>query len=387
MSGKKKTEKSTGLHSQDFMKKYHSPLSKISAFLGLGLISFGGYTLVAVAVTNQSFFDARELLKSAIYDMPTVIQRVKEEIVQDELPRRIDGVVVPAELSNPVLSCVMIENAAFGGVRPQSGLQAASVVYEVIVEGGITRFMAVYADGANVAVGPVRSARDTYLEFVSELECAYSHAGGSYTAMLALQRFGLRDIDALRESTYFWRDSSKEAPHNLFTSTEDLTRANVDHRWANEEQPQYYPWKFQDPLDEIDAQAGGKAMTGISIAFGGSYNVEYRYDREANSYLRSNAGVAHTDANTGGPIHVSNIVIQHVGEGISIEGKGRINWPVTGEGIVEIFHDGRLYTGTWKKETRQDRTRFFDHNGREIPLLRGNIWIAFVPDYIPVEIE
>src|SRR3989339_2036682 len=105
-------------------------------------------------------------------------------LIPKKIPRRIDGVLVKPEESNLLPVCVMIENAAFGGVRPQSGLSQAQLVYEVIVEGGITRFMAVFSNAtqANAVIGPGRSARDTYLEFVSELELAYAHAGGSYNA-------------------------------------------------------------------------------------------------------------------------------------------------------------------------------------------------------------
>jgi hypothetical protein len=68
---------------------------------------------------------------------------------------------------------------------------------------------------------------------------------------------------------------------------------------------------------------------------------------------------------------------------IYIEGKGRVNWPVTGEGNVDIFHDGQVYRGTWKKADRTSRTLFFDASGNPIPMLQGNSWVEIVPDSIP----
>lgn len=352
---------------------------------------------------------------------------VEEDSPAAIIPRRIDGMMVAREDANDIPSCVMIENAAFGGVRPQSGLNSASVVYEVIVEGGITRFMAVFAGEQSDEVGPIRSARDTYLEFASEYDCMYTHAGGSYTAMTAIPRFGLRDLDALRESQFFWRDSGRYAPHNLFSSTANLEEAIVAHSWHLEDEPEYESWNFVEAIGAPDTEAvaevedaaeteetaveaaesanteneadtttdaqetavtlenGTEAVNQLQILFGGSYNSQYDYNEEGNYYERTNGGVLQTDAATGETLRTNNIVVMHVGSGTSIEGKGRINWPVTGEGDVEIFHDGRVYYGTWKKPSRTERTQFYDADGELLPLVQGNTWVEVVPPHITVE--
>lgn len=290
------------------------------------------------------------------------------------LARHIDGMMVAAADANIVPGCVMIENAAFDGVRPQSGLSAASVVYEIIVEGGITRFMAVYAGESADAIGPVRSARDTYLEFASEYNCGYAHAGGSFTAMQAIPRFDMRNIDALYESKYFWRDSNKYSPHNLFTNSENLYTAISDgHSWTDE--PVYAVWNF---VDDANLPAGETANE-VNIAFGGSYDVQYVYNTEGKYYERSNGGVVQTDANTGNTLTTRNIVIEAVPEGIYIEGKGRVNFAVTGEGDVYVFRNGVLTKGKWRKADRLDRTRYYDESGNEIALARGNTWVEIVP--------
>lgn len=294
------------------------------------------------------------------------------------LPRHLDGILVAVADANNVPVCVMIENAAFDGVRPQSGLSAASVVYEVVVEGGITRLMAVFGGETAAEVGPVRSARDTYLEFVSEYNCGYVHAGGSYTAMLAIQNFELRDIDALYEGKWFWRDSSKYSPHNLFTDTENLYQAASEgHSWTAA--PVYTTWSFVDDADLPDGITSGGPATEVNIEFGGSYDVTYTYNATAKYYERANAGVTQIDANNDRTLSVRNIILQHVPEGDYIEGKGRVNFSVTGEGTVEVMRNGVVTTGTWKKANRLDRTRFYDAAGVEIPLARGNTWIEIVP--------
>lgn len=339
---------------------------------------FGALAGIAIIIVIATFMltQASDGVR-APFDDTAVMEEDETMTEETTAQRRLDGIIVAKEDANDVPVCVMIENAAFGGVRPQSGLSQALVVYEVIVEGGITRFMAVFGGEPADRVGPIRSARDTYLEFVSEYDCAYVHAGGSYTAMIAIPRFELRDIDALREGSYFYRDSSKFAPHNLFSSTEDLQQAVVDHSWA-EETPTFNSWEF---IDDQDTPGDVRTFT---IAYGGAYDATYRYNEELNAYERSNGETPHTDANTGNVLTARNVVIQHVGEGEVLPEKGRINWPVTGEGAVEIYHDGEKFEGTWKKNLRTERTEFFDAEGNMIPLLRGNTWVQIVPPHIEV---
>ncbi|HLD21962.1 MAG TPA: DUF3048 domain-containing protein [Patescibacteria group bacterium] len=310
-------------------------------------------------------------------------------LIPKKIPRRIDGVLVKPEESNLLPVCVMIENAAFGGVRPQSGLSQAQLVYEVIVEGGITRLMAVYAGGQSNVIGPVRSARDTYIEFLSEYHCPYAHAGGSPTALTAIEAFRIRNLEGLREPNYFWRDRTKFAPHNLFTSSDNLDTAVRDHGWFTAPAPQYPMWKFSEPLpdEERPAPETPEGVQHIFIGYGDSYNVDYHYNAEKNVFERKNGNILQHDAINGEVLSATNIVIQHVGSGTTLEGKGRINWPVNGEGKVEIFHDGKVYRGTWKKENRVDRLQFYTESGKKIPLTRGNTWVEVVPEHISSSYE
>jgi hypothetical protein len=363
-------------------------------FFLVGLIFIGSYALVGVAAAGQSIDFVMAKLDAG--EEPIAVAEPTEivETVPALVPRRLDGLLVPREESNRVPICVMIENAAFGGVRPQSGLSQAGVVYEVIVEGGITRLMAVFDGELAGTIGPVRSARDTYLEFASELNCPYVHAGGSYTALLALRNFQLRDIDGLVESGYFWREPGKYAPHDLFSSGEQVRQAVADHGWATEAPPDYAMWNFVNPEEQVDSavvagveEPAETRADRVSIGFGGPYDVEYRYRAQDQAYERWNGGVLHTDANTGEAILVKNVIIQQVGEGNEIEGKGRVNWPVTGEGPVQVLHAGERLDGTWKKPQRVDRTQFFATDGSLLPLIPGNSWVEIVPPHVPVTIE
>src|SRR3989339_346178 len=371
----------------NFIKKIKKDPKKKVIYLGiivaLGIILVLIFFIFVLKGKNSSNED------SFLTDISTDLFGSAEEEEATIIPRRLDGVLAPKAEANIVPACVMIENAAFDGVRPQSGLSQAQLVYEVIVEGGITRLMAVYAGGQSNVIGPVRSARDTYIEFLSEYHCPYAHAGGSPTALTAIEAFRIRNLEGLREPNYFWRDRTKFAPHNLFTSSDNLDTAVRDHGWFTAPAPQYPMWKFSEPLpdEERPAPETPEGVQHIFIGYGDSYNVDYHYNAEKNVFERKNGNILQHDAINGEVLSATNIVIQHVGSGTTLEGKGRINWPVNGEGKVEIFNDGKVYRGTWKKENRVDRLQFYTESGKKIPLTRGNTWVEVVPEHISSSYE
>lgn len=354
-----------------------------------GIVAFAiGWIFCVVAM--HRWYQAGIKISVEAQEQDMIVRSTSAAEMQNEqtiIPRVLDGIYVEKTLAATMPVCVMIENAAFGGVRPQTSLSKASIVYEVIVEGGITRFMAVYPTGGeSYTIGPVRSARDTYIEFASEYECPYAHAGGSPTALQALREHRMWDLDGLIYSQYFWRDATKFAPHNFFTSLENLQSAATDKHWAILDPEKFQPWKFIDalPAEQRPDPATEEGVTTIFVGFGGSYDVEYFYNAEKNAYERKNGGVDHTDRLNNQILTATNIVLQFVDDGTAIEGKGRINWPVRGEGRVEIFHDGQIYKGRWKKENRDSRTEYVDERGAPIPLTRGTTWVEVVPPHIAV---
>lgn len=316
----------------------------------------------------------------------TLTNQILEIIPENEIrseesgtaARRLDGMLVAKAESNLWPACIMVENAAFDGVRPQSGLSQAPVVYEVIVEGGITRLMAVFGGEATGKIGPVRSARDTYIEFVSELDCLYGYAGGSFTAVQATENLNLRTLNALSsDGRFYWRDKNLFAPHNLFTSSDLLTLASRDKQLDTLE-PSFDSWTFRDQPTE--ASTAARQATIITLDFSTpSYQVRWEYKPNEGYYERFNGGELHTDKETGAALTARNVVVQLVPPGEYIEGKGRINFSVTGEGKVLVFRSGEVIEGTWKKADRTSRTQFSDAAGKSIELNRGNTWVEIFP--------
>lgn len=293
--------------------------------------------------------------------------------------RRLDGMPAADEATANVWPVgVMIENLV--SVRPQSGISGAAVVYETLAESGVTRFLVFYngAGGELPKIGPVRSARAYYVDWVVELGALYAHAGGSPQALGAIRGLAVRDLEGIgREARYFWRDRGLSAPHNLFTRSELLRYALRDKELEGSPAT-FATWTFADeaPLEARGAEDGKAA-----IAFSSrSYDVEWRYRREGNFYTRFNGGAVHTDRETGAELMAKNVVIQRVRLESFLGEKGRIDLQTTGEGPVTILHDGKVFSGTWKKPDRASRTLFFDTEGKSLTLVRGTTWVEVVPE-------
>ncbi|MFA5995469.1 MAG: DUF3048 domain-containing protein [Patescibacteria group bacterium] len=296
-----------------------------------------------------------------------------------EMPRRLDGVLVNRNDANRYPVALMIENAAFGGVRPQFGLNAAQLVYEIVVEGGITRFMAVYSGDFPEKIGPIRSARATYLEFASEYDALYGHAGGSPEALQAISGMNVKDLSALStDARFFKRDVQRESPHNLFTYASLINYVRRDKNLADNAST-YLSWNYKN--DTKSTTAPDKDKT-VDIDFGSSplYNVHYVYNFTNNNYERWNGNELQHDANDNSVLVTKNIIIQIVPPGQEAVDQGRINFSVTGEGSVYIARDGEVIEGTWKKADRLSRTQFYDKSGQIIQLNRGNSWVEILPN-------
>ncbi|MEW6407957.1 MAG: DUF3048 domain-containing protein [Patescibacteria group bacterium] len=337
--------------------------------IGIFLITGGAYGFYQyVKVYKKSF---------KISSGPYIEGREKPKMA----PRRLDGVLVKREEANRFPYAVMIENLV--DVRPQKGLSRASVVYELLAEGGITRFLAVFSPGEKIKeIWPVRSARHYYLEISSEYNALYVHVGGSPQAYEMISNLKLPVLNEMSaDAVYFWR-GPEGMPHNLYTSSDLIEKAIADKKYQEKMPPKYEMWRFKD---EAKKDARPQEEKTIKIGFAGDYYVEFKYNRDSNSYLRFNGGPAHNDRLTGKQLAPKNVVIQRVPAEVNLWEKDRIDLDLTGLGEVFVFRDGEKIEGQWRKKDRLSRTKFFDKNGREISLNRGQSWVVIVPGERKVE--
>jgi hypothetical protein len=287
--------------------------------------------------------------------------------------RAIDGVYVASDQANFYPVAVMIENLVSS--RPPSGLSKANVVYEALAEGGITRFMALYAGKLDISeIGPVRSARPYYIDWDLEYKALYAHAGGSPEAIGNIKTYNVFDLNQFYNSQYFWRDTTRNLPieHTLYTSAEKLAFALRDLKAPA--QGNYTAWKFKDDVVMADRPTTDKS---IGIDFSSfNYKVEYKYDPTTNAYVRYLAGQIHKDRD-GTEIHAKNVIVQKVKTTLADE--QRLAMETVGQGEAIIFRDGTAVTGRWEKKSRTDRTLFYTEDGQQVEFNAGQTWVEVVP--------
>ncbi len=298
----------------------------------------------------------------------------EEQSAESDLYRRmIDGVLVKKGEEKFYPAAIMIEN--HWDARPSSGLSKANLVFESITEGGITRFLAIYADGSEISeIGPVRSARPYYLDWTSEFDAMYMHVGGSPEALNKIRNYNIKDLNEYYYGGYYWRNNGQARPHNVYTSGELVEKA-LDLKNLEAEDADYSTWKFKDDLPEGERPEKAE----ITIDYGSEvFNIIWKYDPESNEYIRQMDGEIHKDKD-GSEIRAKNIAVAYMKMWV-LDEVGRKRFETIGEGKAVVFRDGKAVEGTWKKASRQGRTRFYNEEENEIEFNAGTTWIEVLPN-------
>jgi hypothetical protein len=268
---------------------------------------------------------------------------------------------------------VMVENMV--AARPQSGLDKADLVYEILAEGDITRFVAVYQSETADKIGPVRSMRPYFAEIARGLQGAYFHAGGSQDAFNFVKRFNIREVDQIYGgSAYFWRAKDRKMPHNLYTSSALLNKALVNKGWND-------PWQGQGFTYSKDpATSGGETVNTIKINYINNYYVGYEWDAKNKQFIRTMLGSTHKDRETGKALVANNIIVSRATHRI-VDSYGRRDVNVIGPGSGYLLQEGRIIPVTWK--SAYGHIRVYD-GAKELTLVPGKTWIHVIPTNVGV---
>lgn len=283
----------------------------------------------------------------------------------------LTGEQVPDQASTTrAVTGIMIENSP--DARPQSGLKAAGVVYEAVAEGGITRFLALYQEAKPQLIGPVRSVRLYYVDWIAPFQASVAHIGGSKFALNEVRNGKYRDIDQFFNAGSYWRASDRYAPHNVYTSFERLDAVNAKKGYTSSV---FTGWPRQDGAPSKTPNA-----TVIDVKISSPlYNSHYDYDPVSNSYFRAVGGKGHMDREAG-QITPRTIIVMDTTMTKVFEDGYREQIATTGSGRVRIFQNGTVTEGAWTKLDRGSQIKFTSVDGKEIPLNRGGqTWITAVP--------
>ena len=274
-----------------------------------------------------------------------------------------------ADLSKPV-TAIMIENSP--DARPHSGLKQAEVVYEAIAEGGITRFLTLFQQHKPQLIGPVRSLRMYYVDWLAPYQASVAHVGGSHASLQEVRNGKYRDIDQFFNGGSYWRANDRRPPHNVYTSFEKLDALNAGKGYKSSQFTSFA---------RTDGKASDKPnATSIDVNFSSSwYNTHYDYDKASNTYLRSIGGQASNDREEG-RLAPSVVIALHVNETTVMEDGWRQSIVTNGTGTATVFQNGTVAECNWRKNDRFSPLELIDATGKPVALNRGQTWIAAVPN-------
>jgi hypothetical protein len=286
----------------------------------------------------------------------------------------LTGRLVPPNEAKRRAIAIMIDDHK--DARPQSGFNAASVVWQAPAEGGIPRYMLIFQDQIPGSVGPVRSARQYYIAWAAEWDAVYGHSGGSPQALKTLRDKGngqlVYNADEFRwGNIYYHRSKDRFAPHNVYTTGKALRQ--MAKRIGAVDKPQKAAWTFASDAPLWLRPKGGV----LSMAY--DYNkITYRYDRNNNVYRRSVTGAdPQVDRADGKRVAPKNVVVMLMRFGPLNDGshKNRLEANFIGKGTAYIATNGHTIKGTWRKDSITKPTRFYGKDGKPVTLTIGQTFV------------
>jgi hypothetical protein len=342
----------------------------------------GSIVLLLIVLPTLLFF---------VFRQPSALG--EERSVFGNLPRALDADRRRAVSGLSGRQCEAADRRAIGVMlaadpitRPVSGFAEADMVWELpVLVSDVTRLLAVYQCGRPADIGSVRSARHDYLFLAEGVDAIVAHWGGSYHALNRIAAGEFKTINALTNpfGAYF-RKNDLPAPYNGFTTYENLWNAlqKLGYRTTTE----FKGYDFKNDAEPAARPGGGK----LSVGWPGAYRVHYEYDRETNRYVRFWASTRQVDG--GGEradVAPSAVVIMRAGNSFADGPGGYNDVDIEGEGSLEVYQDGQVIRGTWRKDERykNDPVYFVDESGKPIVFTRGQLWVMAVEPEIAVAWE
>lgn len=262
--------------------------------------------------------------------------------------------------------------------EPQTGLGQADFLFEVPVEGGINRFLAFFYHNQPDTIGPVRSARHPFIPLVNSYNGIYVHCGGSY--MFAERRDNVEEIDEKANGSYFWRDNSRKAPVNLYTSYSKLVECATSKNMMKAQKTTAYQFYDEESLGKLTVGDN----TTVSIPY--TYKpISYTWDSENKHYLRFSNGEAHMDAADNTQLYADNLILMNMDVFPAVEGDILMDMTFAGnKGEGYLFQNGTVTQIQWSMENENSPLKF-TNGGKDVQLIPGRTIVQVVPNSINVD--
>lgn len=349
-------------------------ISRISAIVLTVILVFSGCQSKKASDTKNPQTPPAQNVKASEKETP------KTEVKDTEIQKFFADYVDTNE--RPI--AIMIDNDN-EQARPQAGLEDAYLIYEMVVEGGATRFMALFKNADTEKIGPVRSSRHYFLDYVLENGTIYTHYGWSPKAQSDISSFGINNINGVTsgDEGVFWRNREfTSAWHSAYTSIEKIKeRANKRGYKSETQQKNGITYSTEYINMQTDTVANS-----IMLNYSGKYKTGYTYDAETKLYEKSINGKPH-EMQSGETVKVRNIIIQLIGDSSLGDGTDRRNVNTTGSGKGYYITDGCCKSITWAKSSRSGQTTYTDADGNAIEINPGKTFINIISPNAKITME
>jgi len=288
----------------------------------------------------------------------------------------LTGVEVDAVPERPALA-VKIENSV--AARPQSGLDGADVVWEEVVEGGITRFVAVFHSTLPPDIGPIRSVRPMDAAIAGPLKGLFAFSGGQPEYIQSIADTGAQVLSQGAGAGGFFRLDSRDAPHNVYADPADfLAQADVGHQASP-----LGEFAFATAGRQPTAVAAGAPAAAVRLKLSPSSSPSWSWSQPDNGWLRAEGDTPATVAH-GAQVRASNVVVLRV-DVVDTGARDAAGNPVpetnmVGGGEALVASGGSTIAATWSKASPTEPVVLTAATGVPVELAPGNTWVELVPN-------
>ena len=295
----------------------------------------------------------------------------------------LTGETVSEDASELRPYCVMINNHP--AARPAIGLSQASIVYEALAEGGLTRMMAIFTDVDEITIGSIRSARPYFISMAQAYDAVYVHAGGSEQAYSDIKTLGIDNIDGVRgsrsgEASSYYRDQTRlnegrNIEHTLFAKGSSLASFAENNYDLKHDAGYYTSYGLSFSTDAVSQCS--KSSTDFTVYYSG-YSTDFKYSSDKNCYNAFIDGDEYIDGGNNSSIDFANVIVLNI-PSQTVDGYGRQAMEMTGSGSGYFFTGGKYVEINWERADRADNFHYTLKDGTPLNLSIGKTFISIAP--------
>lgn len=308
----------------------------------------------------------------------------KENIVENSnvYINNLTGINIDENLFNNRPVAVVINNLEKS--LPQSGIGQADLYYEVLAEGGITRLICIFKDINSQKIGPIRSVRDYFLNFIVDTDSILVHHGGSPKGYSEISNQKIDNLDGIElEGKTFWRDANRYKKRDMKEHSSYIDSNNI----IKSIEMKKYNSKINNPqegmfdfYDKFTTPENKEIVNNIKLKYSKFHTSYFQYNNNLGTYRRFQNDNIQLDDQTNKQLEVNNIIIQYVNvKNIQDDDLGRIEVKLTGEGKGYLLTGGTIQPIFWEKKSKTDKTEWFNTSKEKLKINKGKTWICVFP--------